>query len=160
MERKKRNEDSVLRMSSRDHAPRAPTRLNFTCFPTSVETSHNHAHPSWITTRSMVPGYLTSHPRLLVSNLPRAVHISTDIRQIACPRSQQHRPCKISNRHTRDVFPRAWTFSTLFCRIESQFLQMWSLCMGAYHEEKLRKFMDHLGLARPLLGECCQQIFI
>jgi hypothetical protein len=31
--------------------------------------------------------------------------------------------------------------------------------MGAYHEGKLRKFMDHLGLARPLLGECCQQIF-
>jgi hypothetical protein len=31
--------------------------------------------------------------------------------------------------------------------------------MGACREGKWRKFMDHLALARLLLGECCQQIF-
>jgi hypothetical protein len=34
---------------------------------------------------------------------------------------------------------------------------MWRLCMAAFQEEKLLKFMDPLVLARPFLGERCEE---
>jgi hypothetical protein len=50
--------------------------IELPCFFTTVKS--NHVQQQWITTRSMAPGYPTSHPRLLVSYSLEVVDVSTD----------------------------------------------------------------------------------